>query len=475
MIKDKYDCIIVGAGVAGLIAGTYLAKNGAKVLIAEKNNFVGGCYSSFRRDEFRFDSIAQIIGSCGKSGILGSILDELNVRVDLIKMEPTDLVHFSKETIKIDGDFRKFEQYLQGRFKKEEAEITKFFKLLSGVEDAMKTLYVMKKYSTWTFQELLDSFFKDKVLKGILSSQCGCFGLPPKRLAATSAIFLLKTYVIDGAYYPRGGAQEFSDAIARTFKAYGGNFLLNAKVEKAIIANNNVKGIIVKDAEISADYVIFAGDVKNAYRDLVGLDKIKPDKEFCARVNSFKVGNSSTILYLGLSKEARLEGVSGWYYPSSDINKDLKDFMNIHVPTNHDQALAKHGNKILIATFLYDYAKDKQAGRKEFKNSLMKKYLARLEKEIHGVSNHILVKDIATPRTIERYTLNTHGAIGWNPIPAQTHLNRFPVESPIGGLFHAGHWTLPGGGIVAVAASGANAARKICKKLEKRSFAYVKT
>ena len=39
---QKYDCIIVGAGHNGLATGLVLARNGRRVLVLEKNNYVGG-------------------------------------------------------------------------------------------------------------------------------------------------------------------------------------------------------------------------------------------------------------------------------------------------------------------------------------------------------------------------------------------------------------------------------------------------
>ena len=97
----------------------------------------------------------------------------------------------------------------------------------------------------------------------------------------------------------------------------------------------------------------------------------------------------------------------------------------------------------------------------------MKKLLSRVEKNIPAISGNIIFKEIATPLTIERYTFNARGSLyGWAQLPEQTHKDCFPINSSFGGLFHAGHWTLPGGGIVAVAASGINGAKRVLKKLE---------
>ena len=48
MATDKYDIIIIGAGHNGLIAATYLAKAGKRVLILEANGEIGGATASVR-------------------------------------------------------------------------------------------------------------------------------------------------------------------------------------------------------------------------------------------------------------------------------------------------------------------------------------------------------------------------------------------------------------------------------------------
>ena len=39
---QSYDAIVIGAGHNGLVNATFLAKAGLKVLVVEKNDYIGG-------------------------------------------------------------------------------------------------------------------------------------------------------------------------------------------------------------------------------------------------------------------------------------------------------------------------------------------------------------------------------------------------------------------------------------------------
>ena len=54
--NTKYDVIIVGAGMGGLSAGTFLAREGKRALILEKHDKPGGYVTSFTRRGYTFDS-----------------------------------------------------------------------------------------------------------------------------------------------------------------------------------------------------------------------------------------------------------------------------------------------------------------------------------------------------------------------------------------------------------------------------------
>jgi prolycopene isomerase len=78
----------------------------------------------------------------------------------------------------------------------------------------------------------------------------------------------------------------------------------------------------------------------------------------------------------------------------------------------------------------------------------------------------VVVQVNSTPLTIERMTGNRWGAAyGWAQIPRQAGLYRLSRIAPIAGLYLAGHWTAPGGGVAAAMASGEITAELIGKRL----------
>jgi len=58
---DKYDVIVVGAGISGLLAALTLSKHGKKVLVLEKTEHVGGNCNSYMVDGFQVDTGAHAI------------------------------------------------------------------------------------------------------------------------------------------------------------------------------------------------------------------------------------------------------------------------------------------------------------------------------------------------------------------------------------------------------------------------------
>ena len=82
------------------------------------------------------------------------------------------------------------------------------------------------------------------------------------------------------------------------------------------------------------------------------------------------------------------------------------------------------------------------------------------ENILPGLEEHIEVKEIITPRTLEAFTMQKDGIpYGWDFTVNQGL--RLSNRTPIEGLFLAGSWTNPGHGVSTAQVSGYQAARII--------------
>ena len=93
-MPTKYDAIVIGAGLGGMSAATYLARQAKRVLLLERHNVPGGYASSFVRGRFEFEVALHVlsdIGSPAKPGSLKRYLDYLGVADKLEFVEVPDV------------------------------------------------------------------------------------------------------------------------------------------------------------------------------------------------------------------------------------------------------------------------------------------------------------------------------------------------------------------------------------------------
>ena len=93
--KERYDVVIIGAGIGGLICSNLLAKEGLSVLLVEQHYMVGGYCSTFRRRGFTFDASTHFYPLLGNpTTMTGKLLVDLGVTTRWQKMDPVDTFHF---------------------------------------------------------------------------------------------------------------------------------------------------------------------------------------------------------------------------------------------------------------------------------------------------------------------------------------------------------------------------------------------
>ena len=454
-VKSKYDVIIIGAGIGGLICGSYLAKNKLKVLIVEKHYQAGGCCTSFRRKGFVFDSAAHLFGSCGNRQMFGIFLSHLTLGNIFKQLDPTDSLNFPDETINIPKDIDCYIKFLQNRFPEDKEGIKSFFKELLRISYHEKRMHILEKYQNSYYGDFLNSFFKSNRLKTILTSQCIYLATEPKRLSTIAMGLMLNSYLKDGAFYPMGGVQSFVNEIVKKYIYFGGHIKLNADVKEIRIKNGIANGIVCENGDnYTAKIVVSNCDASKTFTQFINEKEM--DELFICKIATLKKSYSYFCDYLGVDSETKdLQDLRGWHFTSYDMNEEFFNAIYIFVPNAIDVSLAPKGKSIVEVFRVWKNIDDKYMDFKQRVEILSRDNMARLEQIKPGITNKVIMREMATPYTIEKYTANSDGAVsGWEMSPTSIFKNRLDFKTPIENLFLVGHWTNPGGGIASVALSG---------------------
>jgi phytoene dehydrogenase-like protein len=85
--QDFYDAIIIGGGLSGLTAAAFLSKGGAKVLVCEQANHVGGLFNSFWQSGYSFDSGIKAVEN---SSVMMPMLAQLGL-LEQIHFQPSPI------------------------------------------------------------------------------------------------------------------------------------------------------------------------------------------------------------------------------------------------------------------------------------------------------------------------------------------------------------------------------------------------
>ena len=65
---DRWDALVIGSGIGGLVTASQLASKGARVLVLERYLIPGGSGGAFKRAGFTFDVGASMIFGFGEKG-----------------------------------------------------------------------------------------------------------------------------------------------------------------------------------------------------------------------------------------------------------------------------------------------------------------------------------------------------------------------------------------------------------------------
>jgi protoporphyrinogen oxidase len=236
----NFDCIVVGAGLAGITAARAVQQAGNSVLLLEASDQVGGRVRSDVIDGFICDRGFQVINPKYPQVVKSNVIKELDFKYISGKIRLAD------EQIKVGYSLSTFSPKLGSINQK-----LRFLKFVASPK--VKNEKSFGHYAT-EFPDLYQ-----KVLKPFLS---GVFLTDPQEIAADVAQEILRSFVKSLPGVPAAGVGEFSRALAKPIQ----NLNLNESVQS--VSNGQVT---TNQDTYRARYVIVATDPTTAAQLLSGV------------------------------------------------------------------------------------------------------------------------------------------------------------------------------------------------------------
>lgn len=467
--KSKYDSIVIGAGIGGLLVSNMLALKGKKVLILEKNNFSGGYYGTFQNGEYNMDIAVSYFLGFNQKGLLTNFFKELNLyeKVNFKKIPIADRYIFPDFEYEFKSDYLMLISDLCSIFPNEKRGIETYFDLMKKIYMSFSNIGridpIIIKYLKVDYFTFLNDTIKDKRLKAILSARV--FG------SGVSLITMLSYLgnIIFGGLYQEMNHQNISQLLTNSFLENGGKILYNEKIESIIRHANKVQKVISNNNYFEADNFISACDMTKVF-----CDKFKPDipQEIKDEILNRKKSLSSISIFIVLKKlsEKIINNPVGRIHI---FNK--YDIQKIYQEKECGILNVENGIKINIQHIL----------DKDFKKK--NKYFLRIEIDVksNAISNEtkltdveekiielvfdklelnrddILKSKILFPKDLEHLTFASKGAgSGWAPDTNYTDFSKYEEEIA-DNFYQSGCWDKYGSGIFQIFLS----ARRITKKI----------
>ncbi len=505
-METRYDAIVIGAGLGGLSAAAFLAKNGLSTLLLERHNIPGGYATSFVRGRYEFEIALHELSGLGNEENptpLSKYLDYLGVtkRVEFVPVREMYRSVFPDLDITMPVGRREYERAMTDAFPKQAQGIRRF---LGRIDDLAREMGEITKtqqlgnpltapvryknlirYLAATWGDVLARDIDDYRCRAVLSQYWGYFGLPPAKVSFLYFAGALASYMRLGPSYIRGRSQSLSNAFIAAFEESGGVVRFNCGVKKIMTNGSAATGVVADDGETYwADHVISNADPITTCRDMIGEDKVPAS--FFASLRGSSVSPSSVNVYMGIN---RSPAELGFTVHENFVNNDY-DFDRhaelLTVITTPPAALvtcynavlpeiSPPGTSIVVVTTLSHgdpwCALPPQAYA-DTKNRVADAMIGMAERLSPDIRKYVEAVEVATPLTNMRYTGSLGGSIyGFNNTGWDHTVLRMRHKGPLDGLWFVGAWTQPGGGFEPCMLSGQMAGASILKAAKKRKGA----
>lgn len=433
-MKDKYDVIVIGAGLGGLICGDILSKEGLSVCVLERGYKLGGSIQSFAKNKTIFNTGLNYTESLGDGEILNryfkffGVMDKLKIK----QLDENSFLNVSFEGDQTDYPFAQGHEHfidkLSEHFPQSKQNLKKYINDLSEICNSFP-LYNLDngKYGLSNLDMLnIGSYNYLKTVDNNPKLQNVLAGMNPLYGAVESKTPLYVHALINYSFIKSSwrlvdGSSQLAARLAEEVKNNGGEVILNAKISKIGGENKEAKFI-----ELANGDKIFAKHIISNIHPSVTLSMIDESlqkKFYTSRIQSLENTIGMFTIYIVLKKDKfpylnyninhfantpwDVEyNINSWpqhyymYTPASSKSEIWADGL-VAMSYMRYEEVAKWGNS---------YIENRGEEYLEFKRKKAELLISEIEKKFPDIRQCIECYYSSTPLTYRDYTATPEGS-----------------------------------------------------------------
>jgi len=351
-VTEPYDAIIIGSGIGGMATAGYLAKQGKKVVVLERNYTPGGFTQVFKRRDYEWDVGVHYIGDVHREhSMIRKQFDYLSEgRLEWANMgDVYDKLFFGDEVYDFRSGPQEFVEQLCIYFPDEKEAIEQYIALIYETQRSQSKYFMEKALPQFvskligdrmrkkalnhnrTTLKVLQDLTQNKKLIAVLTGQFGDYGLPPSQSSFMIHAMVVKHY-LNGANYPIGGSSRIFESILPTLQNRGGEVYISAEVKEIIVKNNKAIGVRMEDdLEIFAPMVVSGAGIYNTYKKLLPA-AVREKNSLNTQAEKIKPSVAHVCLYVGFkhsTADLQLKKPNFWIFPNNyDHDKNIDTYLN---------------------------------------------------------------------------------------------------------------------------------------------------
>ena len=431
----KYDVVIIGSGLSGLLCGNILSKEGKKVCILEKQHQFGGNLQTFKRKGKIFDTGVHYVGGLGEGQNLHQYFKYAGI-VNKLKLERLDIDAFDKitfegKTYSYAQGFDNFVETLAKDFPDERDALIEYKNQVKEICNAFP-LYNLRPnlgldnehiYYERCVGDFLKSITSNKTLQNVLAGNNFLYaGIPDKTPIAIHA--LITNSLIEGAYRFVNGSHQVADLLIETIHKNGGTLMNNSEVQKLKMNNGKIESAILTNGEIiEADTFI---STIHPSLTLAMTDSKLLRKSYRSRINELEETMSVFAIYFSFKPNSFKYLNYNYYHFNEDnvwsvLNYDPKkwppEFLFLTNPNSKSKDFAETGTVMTYMNYeeVKQWMNSKTGNRKnnyeKFKKHKAEILIDNIDKQFSGFKASIENYYTSSPLSIKDYTGTKNGSM----------------------------------------------------------------